>query len=226
MKKILAATLVVSLSALSANAADMGYGAYDVDGYDWNGFYGGVMAGYGKGKTKLVATDIVNVIYNDSVNTTGGVLGATVGYNVLDDTFLWGVEGDVMWSGISGESCFTFCKSINIDWLATVRARAGIVDGDALYFATLGLAAAGVELFRKPPVAGPTDGQQTNTHYGWTAGFGAEYAVSDNSTLKFEYAHIDLGSKNIPFGGVSNNLKYKVSPKIDMIKVGWNMKFE
>ena len=37
-------------------------------------------------------------------------------------------------------------------------------------------------------------GAPSSTRVGWTIGAGAEYAITDNITLKAEYLYVDLGS--------------------------------
>ena len=39
-------------------------------------------------------------------------------------------------------------------------------------------------------------GNPSSTRVGWTIGAGAEYAVTNNITIKGEYLYADLGSQN------------------------------
>ena len=39
----------------------------------------------------------------------------------------------------------------------------------------------------------------SNTHFGWTVGFGAEAKITQNFSAKLEYLYIDLGSQEYNF---------------------------
>ena len=67
-----------------------------------------------------------------------------------------------------------------------------------------------------------------DTKYGWTAGFGAEYALGGNWSVKAEYLRVMLGDTtvNAPFDpatGLTGSIK--VSQNIDLIRAGINYKF-
>jgi outer membrane immunogenic protein len=66
------------------------------------------------------------------------------------------------------------------------------------------------------------------TRYGWTAGFGTEYALGSNWSVKAEYLRVMLGDTtvNAPFDpatGLTGSIK--VSQNIDLIRAGINYKF-
>ena len=69
------------------------------------------------------------------------------------------------------------------------------------------------------------------TRYGWTAGFGAEYALGGNWSVKAEYLRVMLGDTtvNVPFDPANSSIgetgSIKVSQNIDLIRAGINYKF-
>ena len=66
----------------------------------------------------------------------------------------------------------------------------------------------------------------SDTHTGWIAGFGFEYALS----TRIEYAHIDLGSSSQTLSGtgvlagIGPVLTESVDIKLDTIRLGVNVK--
>jgi outer membrane immunogenic protein len=97
-----------------------------------------------------------------------------------------------------------------LDWLATVRGRAGFTFGRALLFATGGVAFGEVENritvgMPNPPAFfppthmpyAPAPWLKRDTEWGWVVGGGIEYAVTDNISLKGEYLYYDLGKRTV-----------------------------
>jgi outer membrane immunogenic protein len=62
--------------------------------FTWTGFYVGINGGGGWGSSQW---DAVN-----SFDLSGGLIGATVGYNWQFGQVVVGAEGDIDWSGIKG----------------------------------------------------------------------------------------------------------------------------
>jgi hypothetical protein len=65
--------------------------------YNWTGLYMGVNGGYGWGTTNWSAL-------GSSFDVSGGLFGGQVGYNRQFGQFVYGVEGDVDWTDIKGNS--------------------------------------------------------------------------------------------------------------------------
>jgi opacity protein-like surface antigen len=89
--------------------------------------------------------------------------------------------------------------SQNINWMSTVRARAGVGFGNVLVFATGGLAVADVDYKFKlnsdlPFYSSETSASETKT--GWVAGGGIEIGFGLWS-WKTEYLHYDLGRERL-----------------------------
>jgi len=68
----------------------------------------------------------------------------------------------------------------------------------ALFYVTGGLAYGGANesffLVGTPPATGTIPGNASTTRVGWTAGAGAEWAITDRWTVRAEYLHLDLGT--------------------------------
>lgn len=151
---------------------------------------------------------------------TGGV---QFGYNwQFDRRWVVGFETDFNGSGISGSGASTFNAALgtpatiadrqSLDWFGTVRARLGVLATDQLLiYGTGGLAYGRVKentsltsplSFGLLNVAGDFNctagqpcfsGSSSRIATGWTAGVGAEYAVTQSLTVKAEYLYFDLG---------------------------------
>ncbi len=161
-------------------------------GNNQSGFIGGAQAGYNWQTGALV----VGV----ETDFDGTSLGKT--YNYASAPFAGaGIPGFLL-----GDNLYVHAKA-NLDWLGTTRARVGFVatpDNRLLIYGTGGIAyAGGSSAFN---VYDQTQGyfwggSPSSTRTGWTIGAGAEYAITNNITIKGEYLYVDLGSQNISTTG-------------------------
>src|SRR6202158_2011747 len=107
MRRLLFATAgLLALAGLtgSACAADMGRPVYKAPPqvyiapvYNWTGFYIGANGGYGWGSTNWSAL-------GSNFDVKGGLFGGQVGYNWQFGQFVYGLEADVDWTDIHGNS--------------------------------------------------------------------------------------------------------------------------
>jgi outer membrane immunogenic protein len=193
-----ALALVSMLGA--ASAADLGrrqampVKAPDyVPPYSWTGFYVGINGGGGFGRSTWS-----NALGSTNFNTSGGLVGGTLGYNYQMGQAVFGLEGDMDWSGIRGSTTGSACGTVSCDtrndWLGTARGRIGYAFNRFMPFVTGGAAFGDI----KSSVAGLA-GQTTNKA-GWTLGGGGEFAVAGPWTAKVEYLYVDLGKANCAVG--------------------------
>lgn len=225
MKKLALAALAFGLSMGTAHAADLIIASdpmVDVAAaaHDWNGFYAGVFGGYGSGNTNY--TVIAAPATQANIATSGWLLGATAGVNGQWDMFVLGVEGDIAWSNIGGDAAaLGGTISTNTSWIATLRGRAGIAVDQALLYVTAGVAAANVSSTSNVP------GTFAGTRTGWTAGAGLEYAVTEDWSVKAEYAYTHLGTASdggALAGGIPANA-LDITPSFHAVKIGANFHF-
>jgi opacity protein-like surface antigen len=185
--------------------------------YNWSGFYIGAYLGADWGNTNW------NFAQGGSIDPPfAGVLGGgEIGYNYQVGKWAFGVEGDIGWTNArSAQPCpggfFYNCEN-NIDWLSTATARVGYAYWDRL----LPYVKAGAVIAQdraqsvcdtgsRRTIAAvsldgcPSDGA-SKTRVGWTAGWGTEFGLTRNVSVKSELMYFDLGSDhyNIP-GGLVN----------------------
>jgi outer membrane immunogenic protein len=158
--------------------------------YNWTGLYAGINGGYGWGSSTWNA-------FPSSFNTNGGLFGGQLGYNWQSGQFVTGLEGDIDWSGIRGNSGLLGCGVIPCqtknDFLSTIRGRVGYAADRWMPYVTGGLAIGNIRAV-SPGFAGV---DQTNA--GWTIGGGLEVALVGNWTGKAEYLYVDLGKVGCGF---------------------------
>jgi len=162
--------------------------------YNWNGFYAGVNAGYGWAELSWLpsgsATDDVEGVTGGvqagvNYDLGGFVLGAEADLNITD------IQRTVVTAGIAS-------ATIGLDYYGTVRARAGYAFNRFLPYVTGGIAYGRFDTELSIAGLGVIVSDSEN-HVGWTIGAGAEYAVTDNLTVRAEYLYGDLGTKSYDF---------------------------
>ena len=248
MKLLLGTTMIAGLMITSAaQAADMplkapprAYSVPEVG--DWTGFYIGVHAGYGWGKGTLDDLDIADV--NDAPfhnpKPKGGVFGGHAGFNWQTGRFVGGLEVDYSFANLKetqsfsqsfscGDDCTdTISRTLRskVDALASTRARAGFLLTDSL----LAYGTAGIGWAQSQASEARTDCTECNTNtftaksnnFGWVAGGGLEYKLTQNVLLRGEYLHYDFGSVGYAFeNGPTVNTKLTV----DVARGGLSFKF-
>lgn len=210
LKKLLLASAASVLMMGAAQAADI---EAPPAVYDWTGGYIGIQGGYAWGKSDA-ETDIdpeftdIDTLDIDDFKANGFVGGAHIGYLLQSDAFVYGVEADIEYADLNDEVDIVFdgagdggSGEKNIDWLGSLRLRAGIAADRALFYATGGLAVGGVsletDLSEDALDAGLTNDDDDKTAWGWTLGAGVEYAVTDALSARIEYRYTDLGDTDV-----------------------------
>jgi outer membrane immunogenic protein len=162
----------------------------------WQGLYGGLHAGFGW-----------------SGDAEGAIGGAQLGYNWQSKQFVYGIEADVSLSDIGvRESVVSpfgvLTASGSIDWLATVRGRAGVlVQPRLLVYATAGLAVVNAETSFSG-MGFKVSHSETDT--GFVYGIGVESKWTDTTSVRLEY--LGFGETN-------------AADSFGIIRVGVNFKF-
>ncbi|WP_424360115.1 outer membrane protein [Methylocystis parvus] len=146
----------------------------------------------------------------------GFFFGGQLGYNwQFSDRFILGVEADIQGAGVRGGNgqlsvwpagpgfaSTSFKANRQLEYLGTARARLGYaVTPTIMAYVTGGFAYGGTNMSGAVSQALRPSALTTDTakgdHYdiltGWTAGAGAEMALSRNLSAKLEYLYYDLG---------------------------------
>jgi outer membrane immunogenic protein len=257
------AALLLALGGAGAQAADLPPPVQpQPSAYNWGGFYfggsigGNITSNYNadtEGDTTFSFNNNNSGLVPITLDTgTGGVIGGLeAGYNYQYSAFVVGAEADInaLQAGGSGSftsfstlmgSTFTTSASERLDYLATLRLRAGYTPFDRwLIYATGGLAVGGVStsshVVMNSAPANTWNGSYNETSLGFVLGGGLEYALTSNITLKGEYLYYDIGSRNTVATGDAavqadptlNALSYtsKTTTAGSILRVGANYKF-
>jgi outer membrane immunogenic protein len=172
--------------------------------FTWTGPYVGISGGYGWGESRSFEVD-------------GALLGVTAGYNWQMNQFVFGVEGDLSWSDISGSGpcgAGTRC-TVDNSWLGTARGRLGWAAGQFMPYVTGGLAFGDIDVRRTG------FGRNDSTEVGWVLGAGVEAALWGPVSAKIEYLYVDLGNGPSVPGPGGGSADFQTS----IVRAGLNYRF-
>ena len=239
MKQALFTTVALGALLLAAPAMSADLPVYTkapavaAPAYDWSGFYVGVFGGGGFGNHNLNNSLGPAGFANYTINyeSSGGIAGGEIGYNVQSGSIVVGLEADGFWSGIKGSDTSQFnagslpiasIDQTNLRDGVTVRARGGIALDRLLLFFTGGWAYGDLQHTNTDPVFGVD--QFTANRSGLTAGAGIAYAITNNLIGKFEYRYYDFGryERAAPLNG---QIPYTVDNTYSVVTVGLDYKF-
>ena len=178
-------------------------------------------------------------------NDVGFIGGGQIGYNWQSGSFVYGIEADI--SGLSAKMDTdwrpdrgnpSIVSSHSVDWLATVRGRAGLAVDRTLLYVTAGVAFAGVKnsvhQFCNVQAGGgncSADQELTlsnnETRVGWVAGGGIEHALTYNWTVRGEVLYVDLGQSDRVHATQIENQQYsgRFSNELVIARAGFNYKW-
>ncbi|MGA1801273.1 outer membrane protein [Rhizobium sp. HT1-10] len=167
---------------------------------NWAGFYLGAAGTYNMGKIRG---------QGGSADAWGGQVYS--GYNWQDGQIVYGIEGDVGYSGADNtRNGITGKQQTN----GSVRGRLGYDFNPFMLYGTAGVAAGQLKM---------SDGTSSdkNTAVGWTVGAGAETMVTNNISARLEYRYTDFGKKNFDLDSGNVSRGYDENS----VKVGIGYKF-
>jgi outer membrane immunogenic protein len=148
----------------------------------------------------------------------GALAGGQVGFNLQAGRLVYGIEADLSSAWIEGGN--DGCCGHSIDWLYSVRARAGFTSADNrwLIYATGGAAWADIA-YRSSDLSGHSE-----TQLGWVAGGGVERALTPNLTARVEYLYYDFERITAPPGSLGA-APTDLDPSTQTVRFGVNYKF-
>ncbi len=257
MKRVIVSLLAATCLSTAAFAADLpsrrqAPAAYVPPVFTWTGFYAGLNAGYafnGDADLKDVRYVKNNVSYSfanggfnsyrksDEGSFTGG---GQVGYNYQMGSVVFGIEADFNYINTKNEYAMDYVNANNrlvdsvraeskVEWFGTVRPRLGFTPVDRLMvFVTGGLAFGEIKNSATYEFATYNFSRsKSDTRAGWTVGAGAEYAVTNNITVKGEYAYVDLGDSHftVQRDGFDEYVTMKEKTNFHVVRAGVNYKF-
>jgi high affinity Mn2+ porin len=196
--------------------------------YDWSGLYLGGHVGYGRGHGR-------SNLFDQDATTAGSSFGSLFGglqfgYNyLLPSRLLVGIEGDISFpnyldDGIVASRSTPFSAvTEKLDFVSTVRGRAGYVFHHWLFYATGGLAWSQARFLEGSILTGNED-KVLRMRAGWALGAGAELAIAPGWTARLEYLYDRLGKAR---GTFPSGTGYE-STTVDLnsLRLGFNRKLD
>jgi len=182
--------------------------------FSWDGPYVGAKIGGGVGTESDDLSTIIIGAAADSFSLSGFTAGVYAGNNWQANDLVFGLEGELDYTGLSGSHQFQYepgdtpfytgTLSFATDWQAFLKGRLGIPLDRALLYTTAGIGLAHGTLTVTP---GPEDrytsgASASNVHFGGLIGAGAEYAFTDKLSGRAEVDFAGFGAKGYDLGNV------------------------
>ena len=236
MRKFALAVAALAIGTVTASAADMAARPYVkapapiAAVYNWTGFYVGGHVGWGEAKQDWF---LIQNAVGFGFSKDGVIAGGYAGYNwQLGSNFVLGAEFEGSWSDLQqgnvpctiGQAAI--CRN-DVNWLGSVRGRAGVAFNQVLFYAAGGWAFADATHDRQflPLGGGPFTSGVSDTRDGWVAAVGVEWAFAGNWIGRVQYDHYDFGTKTYLIPALSNFSDTRVSLTVDTVRVGIGYKF-
>lgn len=231
-KTLLASSILMSMISVA--------GAADVDttaSFDWTGPYVGVHAGYGVPSfdgafdTGELPTR-EDVTYPDDINADGFIGGGQIGYNHQIDDIVLGVEADISFTDFSGDTVDDQDDIVEakLNYLASLRARAGFALDNILLYATGGVALANGKFKVIDDADDPDDVESFNEkidEWGYVVGGGVEWAATEMVSLRVEGLYYGFDHKinlneDLPDVDEDDYLEFN---DVYVVRAGVNLRF-
>lgn len=242
---ILAAAITASSSAAFAGGtaapeteAAVAASVAPAEAHDWSGFYAGASVGQNNGADDWAGEYFLGGSpvgsSSGSFDAEGSTAGLQAGANMQFDNIVVGIEGDLSWGDISGEGAAIdplnpnpTVPSVSFDRMGSVRGRVGVAMGQVLLYGTAGWAAASGSMGLTNLDGAGDDRTADISANGWTAGVGAEVALSEHLSLKGEYLNTSLTMDENRFGDVlpADDLAVNGTFDVQTFKIGLNYSF-
>lgn len=179
-----------------------------------SGWYLGGLLGYGLANTDVQAGG------NFEFDTDGAILGGLVGWNYINGRGLIGLEADLVAGDTDGSLVFgANAVDASLDWMAGARVRAGyFATPQLLLFAMIGAAWADFDL----PVTGPGGGPGSETFAGIQFGGGAEMALSERWSARFDYLYTNFSAETVTYPG---GAAVEYDPDVHQFRAGLVLRF-
>lgn len=182
--------------------------------FDWTGFYAGLHLG-GLADFSDVSDPLGASMFGNPIHATGGFAGGRIGYAYQSGIVVYGLEADVSFPRVEGTGT---CSALSgwfvnancvtdIDAFGALAARLGLAVGSSGRTVIYGKAGAAWYAGRLDQatndwaegVAGNPFTVRSDGHsgWGWTLGFGADYALSRTWSLSAEYGYMNFGNRAV-----------------------------
>ncbi|CAN5909216.1 carbohydrate porin [soil metagenome] len=224
----LAAVVFTQLTPLPVVAND---GADDAPAQR-SGFYVGGHVGYVFGRASATLGDPTGIASAGGTTGYGAFFGGVqAGYEYYSASRLMlGVELDMSLPGaedlaqvMSYRATASGTANEQLEYLASLRGRAGYAVGRWTPFVMGGIAWASTRLSRTDLTTGNEEAQPSNIRLGYVAGGGVDYQLDSRWSTRAEYLYTRLGPTGLSFA--SAPARYDSSYDLHRLRVALNYKF-
>ena len=197
-----------------------------------SGFYFGGHLGYLFGNGTATLADPIGVQSAGGATPYGTFYGGVhAGYEQrFASRLMLGLELDMSFANysdlanvLSYRATGTGTANEQLEYLASLRGRAGYDIGSWTPFVTGGIAWASTRYSRTDLTTGNEDAGPSNIRVGWTAGGGLDWRLDPRWTTRLEYLYANLGLTGFLFG--SAPARYDSRYELHQLRVGLNYKF-
>ena len=216
---------------------------------DWSGFYLGIHGGGAIFQARFTDLDYWEGFDTRQLEDTDFTGGGQVGFNWQNGAFVFGIEADGAYLNTDVHTHTLFGDSTpspfddfeehdaELNFLGTLRGRAGLGFQNALIYVTAGVAYAHGDwrVLYFDPGEEPSEDEGAvwngeDWRWGWTVGVGAEYMVNCHWTVRLEtlYTNLEddtLHGKNIGDRTNAPYFRYTFDDELWTIRLGVNYKF-
>ena len=158
--------------------------------FDWDGWFFGGQVGLTGHTATYEDRDYDWYSHSQDFESVSGSLGVQLGYNIVDNSQLTGFVADLSFLGNSTETIYSSDVIVanDVNYLATLRGRAGLAVENTMVYVTGGLAFAGFDRswteFNDVDDTWPDLGADK---LGVVLGFGVERAINNRWSISGEY---------------------------------------
>ncbi len=202
----------------------------------WEGFYAGAHVGYAIGTSNY--TDTKTGPGSQSIDDGDGLAGPSFGglqagaNHVFPSGALIGAEANISFPNHLSPVQTQFSPAAGmytvedkVEMFGTLTGRAGYSIGNWMGYANAGFAF-DRDLLTRTQLSGANPGAADTplaTRLGWTVGFGAEWALTQNWSAKAEFQFMDFSGSNVTFPAGAQH--YNSDLTLETVQVGLNYRW-
>jgi opacity protein-like surface antigen len=231
---------IIAPTPMYAKAPVLKAPAAFVQAYNWTGFFVGGSVGVLNGQLDMdyrTLPPLAGFVPSADPRFAGALGGLQAGYDYQTGKWVFGVEANLNGTNARGArpcqiSFLVTCEDKK-DWIGTATARAGYAFWNrALLYGRAGLAYTNTTINAACNGTGPLfqitcPSADSHTRAGWTVGFGTEFALTQNWTVRGETNYYDVGKNtyNLPQPAPAPTLVTDVRETGFISTVGLNYRF-
>jgi outer membrane immunogenic protein len=243
LRKVLQAAIgLIALGISSAGAADLARPYSKAPAmvaaiYDWSGFYIGLNAGGGSGRscwdlTNVGGTPVVPAVSEGCHNATGGLAGGQIAYRWQTANWVFGVEAQGDWARLKGSNASLTAiipqtNETKIGAIGLFTGQAGYAWNNVLWYVKGGAAVTDNRYNSFFTATGVVFNQASESRWGGAVGTGLEIGFAPNWSFAVEYDHLFTGRDNVTFpaNSIAASRSDSISQDTDIGTVRVNYRF-